>query len=147
MDAIEQAKSDAAPAPAPRKLLKLVKVKDPVCFAGPADMTLLAKDGDLEIDTELRVILCQPNDPRRDPCVVPLENVVFVVPLDAGAARKLADAKNEREAAIAEKAAAKQAEQKAAKLVLPPGVRLPKPKGDTVKFVRGPDGKPVEVIE
>lgn len=160
MDAIEQAKKEASALldaaeklvkPSLKQRLKMVKVRDPVAFSGPSDMTLLASNGELALDPQLRLIVGTPNDPKRDACVVPLENVVFMVPLAPADAKKIDDAKAEKEKAQAELLARKAQVVAAAHTprpaALPPGVRPPKPKGDTVKFVRGPDGKPVEVTE
>lgn len=150
MDAIQAAISGETPPAKTKRLLKVVKVVNPVSFAGPADMTMLAKDGELELDLEHRLVLGTPNVSTREPCIVPLENVVFMVPLDPGTARKLAEVKAEAAKQVEQAAAAKVAQvaaQQPRPAAHPPGYRPPKPKGDTVKFIRGPDGKPIEVVE
>jgi hypothetical protein len=127
-DAIDAAKK---PKPEEPKIqLQLVKVKEPVPFQGPADQTLMVAHGTLELDARRRVVIATPKvvekgRVQKDAIEIPLENVVFFVRLTEKHVAKIE----------AEKVAAPAPAPRPAPL--PPGVR---PKGDTVKFVRKPDG-------
>lgn len=125
-DAIDAAK-DAPPKPSKSlPLLKSATVKEAVPFSGPTDQTLICAAGKLELDLENRVIRATPRDPNRDAIEVPLENVKCYVRLT--------------EAHKAQIAAKTAPPKPAPKPVQPPS------RGDTIKFVRGPDGKPMEQL-
>lgn len=104
-------------------LLKTVAVKDPVPFNGPSDQTLICAWGAIELDIKRRVIVATPKDTKRDAVEIPLENVKFYVRLTE-----------------AHKAAQAPAPKPAPRPAPPPS------RGDTVKFVKGPDGKPMEQL-
>lgn len=125
MDAIDRAKT-------PDTIqLQQVAVKDPVPFGGPSDTTLVIAAGTMELDPVRRVITCTPRNAEKPVIEVPMENVRFYVKL------------TEKHVAKMQATAQSAAIPKQVKPATAPGVR---PKGDTVKFVRGPDGKPVEQI-
>jgi hypothetical protein len=130
MSAIDEAKNEEKPAPKGSKaalpLLKSATVKEAVPFSGPTDQTLICAAGTLELDLANRVIRATPRDPNRDAIEVPLENVKCYVRLTEAHKAKI-------------EATARPAPKPAPRPVV-------QNKGDTIKFVRGPDGKPMEQL-
>lgn len=121
------------PAPKPPELVQLQQaaVRDPVPFGGPSDTTLVTANGKIELDLENRVVVGTPRDPNKPVVEIPLENVRFYVRL-TDKHRKTMEAQATR---VAPRPPPK-----------PAAPAQPQKKG-VIKFVRGPDGRPMEVEE
>lgn len=68
------------------------QVRTPVPFKGSVDSSLFCADGELKLDLTNRVVLAKPCDVlKRQPQIIPLENIVCMVELTDAHKKKLAE--------------------------------------------------------
>jgi hypothetical protein len=102
--------------------MKQVSVKEAVPWDGPATITLLCKHGQLLYDPDLHAVLAKCETQARDPMMIPIENIKFMV--EYGAVAQKADEDKRAEAAQQAKAAdeRRRARERAADPDAPKGV-------------------------